>query len=141
MLLTHVTTVHDHQLMQITVIFSNKSCQRSRAGGLWWMQEPKWTKTTLLTSEEVRAIKESKPCVEDFKAIIQAGRGKLLSQQEFTLARNLLLVQFATDNPTRPGPLNNTKLKTTKRQRYLKEIESCSHLSTKGQRMGTLLLE
>ena len=71
------------------------------------MQEPKWTKT----SEEVRAIKESKPCVEDFKAVIQAGRGKLLSQQEFTLARDLLLVQFATDNPTRPGPLNNTKLK------------------------------
>ena len=68
-----------------------------------WLDES----NTLLTSEEVRAIKESKPCVEDF----QAGQGKLLSQQEFTLARDLLLVQFATDNPTRPGPLNNTKLK------------------------------
>jgi len=66
---------------------------------------------TLLTSEEVRAIKESKPYVEGLKAIIQAGEGKFLSQQEFTLARDLLLVRFATDNATRPGPLNNAKLK------------------------------
>lgn len=58
----------------------------------------------LLTSEEIRAIKESKPYVERLKAIIQAGLGKFLS-------RHLLSVRFATDNATRPGPLNNEKLK------------------------------
>lgn len=49
--------------------------------------------------------------LKTLKLLFKLAGGKLLSQQEFTLARNLLLVQFATDNPTRPGPLNNTKLK------------------------------
>ena len=72
-----------------------------------WLDESE----ALLTSEEVKAIKASKLYVEGLKAFNQAGQGKLLSQQEFTLARDLLLVQFATDNATRPGPLNNAKLK------------------------------
>lgn len=64
----------------------------------------------LLTPKEIEALKASKPYIEGVKAIFQAGQGKVLSQQEFTLARDLLLVQFATDNATRPGPLNNAKL-------------------------------
>jgi len=71
-----------------------------------WLDESE----ALLTPEEIGALKSSKPYIEGTKAIQQAKQGKVLSQQEFTLARDLLLVRFATDNATRPGPLNNAKL-------------------------------
>ena len=71
-----------------------------------WLDES----DTLLTPQEVTALRETTPYIEGLKAIKQAGQGKVLSQQEFTSARDLLLVRFATDNATRPGPLNNAKL-------------------------------
>lgn len=64
----------------------------------------------LLTPEEINALKESRPYSDGIKAINEAGQGKILSQQEFTSARDVLLVRFTTDNATRPGPLNNAKL-------------------------------
>ncbi|KAJ7388974.1 hypothetical protein OS493_034362 [Desmophyllum pertusum] len=64
----------------------------------------------LITPEEMVDLKASKPYVEGIKAIKEAGEGKELSQQEFTLARDVLLVRFAVDNATRPGPLNNARL-------------------------------
>ena len=64
----------------------------------------------LLTPEEINALKESRPYSDGIKAINEAGQGKILSQQEFTSAHDVLLVRFTTDNATRPSPLNNTKL-------------------------------
>ena len=64
----------------------------------------------LLTPEEITAMRASKPYIDGVKAIYQAREGKSLSQNEFTAARDLLLLRFATDNGTRPGPLNNAKL-------------------------------
>ena len=64
----------------------------------------------LITPEEMAELKASKPYVEGIKAIKQADEGKVLMQQEFTLARDVLLVCFAVDNATRPGPLNNATL-------------------------------
>lgn len=64
----------------------------------------------LLTPEEINALKESRPYSDGIKAINEAGQGKILSQQEFTSGRDVLLVRFTTDNATRPGPLNNAKL-------------------------------
>ena len=61
--------------------------------------------------KEIGALNNFKPYIEGTKAIQQAKQGKVLSQLEFTLARDLLLVRFATDNATRPGPLNNAKLR------------------------------
>ena len=71
-----------------------------------WLDES----NALLTPEEIIALKNSKVYIEGTKAIQQAKVGKALSQREFALARDLLLVRFATDNATRPGPLNNAKL-------------------------------
>lgn len=64
----------------------------------------------MLTTEEITALKESKPYIEGTTAIHQPREGKMLSQSKFTAARDLLLVRFATDNATRPGPLNNAKV-------------------------------
>ena len=71
-----------------------------------WLDES----VDLLTTEEIADLKQSKPYIEGTKAIHQAGEGKMLSQSEFIAARDLLLVRFATDNGTRPGPLNNAKM-------------------------------
>ena len=77
----------------------------------------------LITPAEEQ-LKSSEPYVEGLKAITQADQGKLLSLQEYTSARDLLAI-FALDNATRPGPLNNAKLKdyeTTKTENRNKSL-------------------
>ena len=58
----------------------------------------------LITPAEKEQLKSSEPYVEGLKAITQAEEGKVLSLQEFIVARDLLAI-FALDNATRPGPL------------------------------------
>ena len=65
---------------------------------------------TLLTSENLVKLKESPPYVQGMKALTQAKEGKQLSLQEFSDARDLLLVKFTMLTGTRPMPLANATL-------------------------------
>lgn len=119
--LTYVTNPHC-RFLKITRTCSLPSSQRLKAGDRQWTPKLNLTKTRVglmrARLEEIDALKNSKPYIDGTKAIHQAKQGKVLSQQEFTLARDLLLVRFATDNATRLGPLN-----TMQRQKYLRATE------------------
>lgn len=65
---------------------------------------------SLITVEELDAIKMCKPYLDGEKAIVEASGGKSLSQEEFVQARDLLLFKFTVATGTRPGPLNNALL-------------------------------
>ena len=62
---------------------------------------------TLLTEHDITEIEKSKPYIDGVKAIAQAKAGKQLSNQEFTDARDLLLVKLALLVGSRPAPLEN----------------------------------
>ncbi len=65
----------------------------------------------ILTVEEVQKLKTSKHYLEGEKILWQAKQGKTLKQSEFTTARDYLLTRFAIDCGTRPGLLNNAKVR------------------------------
>ena len=65
---------------------------------------------TILTPADIKGIEESKPYRAGIKALNEANAGKQLSLQEFTDARDLLLVKFALLVGSRPGPLENALL-------------------------------
>ena len=64
----------------------------------------------ILTSENLVKLKASPPHVQGMKALTQAKEGKQLSLQEFSDARDLLLVKFTMLTGTRPMPLANATL-------------------------------
>ena len=64
----------------------------------------------LLTLEELDAIKSSSAYNQAVRLVLQAGRGKELTNKEFILVRDLLITKFSLDTGTRPGPLNNATL-------------------------------
>ena len=65
---------------------------------------------TILTPADIKGIEESKPYRAGMKALNEANAGKHLSLQEFTDARDLLLVKLALLVGSRPGPLENARL-------------------------------
>ena len=65
---------------------------------------------TVLTSDNLVKLKVSPPFVQGMKALTQAKEGKQLSLQEFSDARDLLLVKFTMLTGTRPMPLANATL-------------------------------
>lgn len=64
----------------------------------------------LLTVKELLWVHSSKPYVEGQKILKQAAEGKVLSELEFTAARDFIITRFAIDAASRPGPMNNAKL-------------------------------
>ena len=65
---------------------------------------------TLLTETDINLLSQSKPYIDGMKAITQAKAGKRLSIQQFTNARDLLLVKLALLVASRPVPLENALL-------------------------------
>ncbi|KAJ7381226.1 hypothetical protein OS493_001342 [Desmophyllum pertusum] len=61
----------------------------------------------LLTPDEIRQIKESRPFSEGMKCLMEAKMGKKMSQQNFADARDLLLVKLTLATGTRPGALEH----------------------------------
>lgn len=62
---------------------------------------------TILTTADIKKLEESKPYRAGIKALNEAKAGKKLSLQEFTDARDLLLVKLVLLVGSRPGPLEN----------------------------------
>ena len=76
---------------------------------------------SLITIDEVKKLRTSKPYVEGAAAIKKAEKGGNLSLREFTLARDYLLCRLTLATGTRPGALKGI-LYTSKRhskKRYL----------------------
>ncbi|RMX45672.1 hypothetical protein pdam_00023843 [Pocillopora damicornis] len=65
---------------------------------------------TLLTETDINLLPQSKPYIDGMKAITQAKAGKRLSIQQFTNARDFLLVKLALLVASRPAPLENALL-------------------------------
>ena len=65
---------------------------------------------TLLKETDINLLSQSKPYIDGIKAITQAKAGKRLSIQQFTNARDLLLVKLALLVASRPAPLENALL-------------------------------
>lgn len=65
---------------------------------------------TILTTADIMELEGSKPYRAGIKALNEAKAGKKLSLQEFTDARDLLLVKLALLMGSRPGPLENALL-------------------------------
>ena len=62
---------------------------------------------SLITTEEIKNLRSSKPYLEGANLIHMAERGEKLSLRQFTLVRNYLLTRLTLATGTRPGALNN----------------------------------
>ena len=65
---------------------------------------------SLITIDEVKELRTSKPYVEGAAAIKKVEKGGNFSLREFTLARDYLLCRLTLATGTRPGALNNVLL-------------------------------
>ena len=65
---------------------------------------------SLITVEEVKKLRTSKPFVEGAEVMKKAEKGGKLSLREFTLVRDYLLCRLTLATGTRPGALNNVLL-------------------------------
>lgn len=79
-------------------------------------QAKKWEKYVdecdeLLLPEDIRHLMSSPPAVEGLKAINSAKDSVKLTAPCFTAARDLILASLSQQNGSRPGPLNNAKVR------------------------------
>ena len=73
----------------------------------------------ILTEEEVNKLKISEPYINGLRAFALARKGALLSAQQFSEARDLLIVRLTLATGTRPGPLENMTLKQYERAKTM----------------------
>ena len=88
---------------------------------------------SLITTEEIKNLRSSKPYLEGANLIHMAERGTKLSLRQFTLVRDLL-TRLTQATGTRPGALNNVLVTDYETSRLAKATASSLCLSTNAHR-------